>query len=135
VWHRRETRREKAPGVSAYGLNPPANRLYPSGMIKPCSRWDFSRYLSAENSRWSVIRSPFEENLNSIHRRMRVHPALFYSLNAASTMVSTFSSLKCLMDAAPVGHATARAPQPLQSASWILETVTLSLMATSSGAP
>jgi hypothetical protein len=38
---------------------PPANGLYPSGMMKPCSRWDSDRCSSRGISRWSVIHSPF----------------------------------------------------------------------------
>jgi hypothetical protein len=39
--------------------SPPANGLYPSGMMKPCSRWDSGRCSSRGNPRWSLIRSPF----------------------------------------------------------------------------
>ena len=61
--------------------------------------------------------------------------ALRYSHRAASTMVSTSWSVKWRIAAAPVGQATAQAPQPLQSTSWICESRTPSPMSTSSGAP
>ena len=58
-----------------------------------------------------------------------------YSHRAASTMVSTSLSVKWCTAAALVGQATAQAPQPLQSTSWICETWTPSPTSTSSGAP
>ena len=58
-----------------------------------------------------------------------------HSHKAASIMVSTSWSVKWRIAAAPVGQATAQAPHPLQSTSWICESRTPSPMSTSSGAP
>jgi hypothetical protein len=46
--------------------SPPANGLYPSGMMKPCSRWDSGRCSSRGNPRWSVIRSLFRTLFHKI---------------------------------------------------------------------
>ena len=54
--------------------SPPANRSYPSGMMKPCSRWDSGRCSSRGNSRWSVIRGPFGALFQKICTHRNQHP-------------------------------------------------------------
>jgi len=59
--------------------SPPANGWHPSGMMKPCSRWDSSICSSRGNPRWSAIRSPFGALFQKICTQLL---SLKYSISA-----------------------------------------------------